>query len=194
MLGGDPLEDMLPIETLEQHGQFLVPLPHGVQILLKRAQLLAQLFTVLLIDAGPELPLLHPGRVGHPRDIIQHNFIQLVFLEMVRRTRSLAPVPVGVVREIVFHCVGPMGHHGLTSVGVEDQPREDTRLLHLFRDALFVLPHILQDVPKLLDDQRRVGVRYRDLLIFRPTDQLLVFVGERGGQQIPPCAEVIPAV
>lgn len=138
-----------------------VPFPHGVQLLLERIHLPVQLFAVLLIDVGRELPRLHPGEMGHPLEIVQHDLAQLILPDMVRCAYVFAPFPVGIAGEIVpllFHRAGPVEHHELATVGAERQPREDIRLLHLLRDALLVLPHILRNVPQLLADQRWMGV------------------------------------
>lgn len=195
--GGDPLEDVILIEPLEQHRQLPIPLPHGVQLLLERIHLPAQFLAVLLVDVRRELPLLHPGKVGHPPEVIQHDLAQLILPDMVCGTRSLAPFPVGVARVIIprlFHRAGPVEHHGLAAVLTEGQPREDIRLIHLFRDALLVLAHVLHDVPLLLGDQRRVGVLHCDLLTLRSADQLLVFVGKRSGSQSHRMPQVDPVV
>ena len=83
LLGGDLLENMILIEALGQHGQFPVPFPHGVQLLLERVHLLAQFFAVLLVDVCCKLPLLQPGEVRHPLKIVQQDLAQLVLPDMV---------------------------------------------------------------------------------------------------------------
>ena len=89
------------VPSREQHGQFPVPFPYGVQLLLERIHLLVQLLAVLLIDVGRKLLLLHPGEVCHPLEIVQHNFAQLIFPDMVGRTRGFALFSAGAARKIV---------------------------------------------------------------------------------------------
>ena len=48
----------------------------------------------------------------------------------------------------------------------------------MLRRALFVLPHLLHDLPLLLRDERLVRVFYQTLFAFRPVDPRFVFIGD----------------
>ena len=104
----------------------------------------------------------------------------------MRRANGLALFAVGVALEVVLrplHRAGSVQHQRLAAIRAEHQSREDVRLVHVLGDTLFVLTHLLHDVPLLLCDKSFVGVLHHEPLTFRALHTLLVFVGDRSGTQ-----------
>ena len=102
----------------------------------------------------------------------------------MRRANGLALFAVGVALEVVLrplHRAGSVQHQRLAAIRAEHQSREDVRLVHVLGDTLFVLTHLLHDVPLLLCDKSFVGVLHHEPLTFRALHTLLVFVGDRSG-------------
>lgn len=154
-------------------GVFLRPLAYLYPLDEQPQQLRRQ-----LVDGGVLLCLLneciHVGGGG----------FQFKLPDMVRRANGPALFAVGVALEIVlrlFHCAGSVQHQRLAAIRAEHQPGEDVRLVHVLGDTLFVLTHLLHDVPLLLCDKSFVGVLHHEPLTFRALHTLLVFVGDRSG-------------
>ena len=74
-----------------------------------------------------------------------------------------------------------MQHQRLAAIRAEHQSREDVRLVHVLGNTLFVLTHLLHDVPLLLRDKGFVGVLHHEPLTLGALHTLLVFVGDRSG-------------
>ena len=103
---------------------------------------------------------------------------------MVRCADGLALFAVGVALEVVLcplHRAGPVQYQRLAAIRAEHQPGEDVWLVHVLGDTLFVLTHLLHDVPLLLRDKGFVGVLHHEPLTFGALHTLLVFVGDRSG-------------
>lgn len=186
LLVGHPPQYIVLVEPLEQSAQFSVPAAHGVQLLLYPVDLPPQLQRVLLVDVLRELPLLHPGEVGHPAQIIQYDLDQLFFPDVVGRTLRFSPLAIGVALEVVAglgHGTGPVQYHRLSTVDAEHETGEQIWLVHVLGNALFVLADILHDVPLFLGYQRFVGMLHQHLLALRPSDDLFILVGQRRGAQ-----------
>ena len=75
LLVGHTPQHVVLVEPLEQSAQLSVPAAHGVQFLLHAVDLPPQFHCVLLVDVLRKLPLLHPGEVGHPAQIVQHDLL-----------------------------------------------------------------------------------------------------------------------
>ena len=100
----------------------------------------------------------------------------------MRRANGLALFAVGVALEVVLrplHRAGSVQHQRLAAIRAEHQSREDVRLVHVLGDTLFVLTHLLHDVPLLLRDKGFVGVLHHEPLTLGALHALLVFVGDR---------------
>ena len=53
----------------------------------------------------------------------------------------------------LFHRAGSVQHQRLAAIRAEHQSREDVRLVHVLGDTLFVLTHLLHNIPLLLCDK-----------------------------------------
>lgn len=193
LLIGHPPQYIVLIEPLEQLGQFLSASPHGIQIFLDRVHLTPQLQRILAADVGGELLFLHPREVRHPAQVLQHNGFQFKLPDVMRRADGLALFAVGVALEVVLrplHRAGSVQHQRLAAIRAEHQSREDVRLVHVLGDTLFVLTHLLHDVPLLLRDEGFVGVLHHEPLTFGALHALLVFVGDRSGAKSNRVSEV----
>ena len=182
LLVGHTSQHIVLVKPFKQGAQFSVPAAHGVQLLLHTVDLPSQFQGVLLVDVLGELPLLHPGEVGHSAQIVQHDLLQIHLSDLMRRAGILPPLAVGGAPEVVLilpHLLRPAEHQVLSAVGAVDQAGEQVWFLHVLGRAAFVRPYIPHDVPQLLRYQRRMGVLHQDLLTLRSADLLFVLVGER---------------
>ena len=100
-----------------------------------------------------ELSLLHSGEMCDPSEIIQNDLHKFTLPDVVRAAGSFSFLAVGIALEIVlqlFHGRGTMQHHWLSAICTEYQSGKDVRFIHVLCRALFVLPHLLHDLPLLL--------------------------------------------
>ena len=127
--------------------------PNDIFAIGEGVHLLPQLSAVFLIDVRRELSLLHPGEVCDPPQVIQHDLREITFPDVVRAAGSFSFLAVGVALEIVlqlFHGRGTMQHHWLSAICTEYQTGEEIWFVHLFCGPLFMLAHLLHDLPLLL--------------------------------------------
>lgn len=146
-------ENIVLIEPFEQLGQICASLFHCVQFTEDTVHLLPQFCAVFLIDVRRELSLLHPGEVCDPPQVIQHDLREITFPDVVRAAGSFSFLAVGIALEIVlqlFHGRGTMQHHWLSAICTEYQTGEEIWFVHLFCGPLFMLAHLLHDLPLLL--------------------------------------------
>ena len=88
-----------------------------------------------------------------PSEIIQNDLHKFTFPDVVRAAGSFSFLAVGVALEIVlqlFHGRGTMQHHWLSAICTEYQTGEEIWFVHLFCGPLFMLAHLLHDLPLLL--------------------------------------------
>ena len=165
----------------KQLGQLCTSLFHRVQFTEDTVHLLPQFRAVFLVDMRRELSLLHSGKMRDPTEIIQNDLREITFPDVVRAAGSFSFLAVGIALEIVlqlFHGRGTMQHHWLSAICTEYQSGKDVRFIHVLCRALFVLPHLLHDLPLLLRDGRLVRVFYQTLFAFRPVDPRFVLIGD----------------
>jgi len=174
-------ENIVLIEPFEQLGQLCAPLFHCVQFTEDTVHLLPQFRAVFLVDMRRELSLLHSGKMRDPTEIIQNDLREITFPDVVRAAGSFSFLAVGIALEIVlqlFHGRGTMQHHWLSAICTEYQSGKDVRFIHVLCRALFVLPHLLHDLPLLLRYERLVRIFYQTLFAFRPVDPRFILVGD----------------
>ena len=100
---------------------------HGVQLPLHAVDLPPQFHRVLPVDVLRKLPLLHPGEMGHPAQIVQHNGFQVRLTDLVRRAGVLSPLAVGEAPEVILilpHLLRPAEYQVLSAVGAVGQTGE----------------------------------------------------------------------
>ena len=163
------------------NGTEVKELPLENETIVDTVHLLPQFRAVFLVDMRRELSLLHSGEMCDPTEIIQNDLREITFPDVVRAAGSFSFLAVGIALEIVlqlFHGRGTMQRHWLSAICTEYQSGKDVRFIHVLCRALFVLPHLLHDLPLLLRDERLVRIFYQTLFAFRPVDPRFVFVGD----------------
>ena len=117
--------------------------------------------TGLLWDEGPDVggpvgPYVQSERMGMFKQYAEQLVAELreiTFPDVVRAAGSFSFLAVGVALEIVlqlFHGRGTMQHHWLSAICTEYQTGEEIWFVHLFCGPLFMLAHLLHDLPLLL--------------------------------------------